>query len=59
MITTIKDDLIIRLVNAVKRKCPRVARARIRDLAKYCKEHEGIEESATIKYYTQRFIKEQ
>lgn len=53
---TIEQCLFERLINAVKNKCTRTARARIRDIANYREQTKGISQIITKHELTQKYL---
>ena len=52
----IEQGLFERLINAIKNKCTRTARARIRDIACYREQKNGIDKTITKHELTQKYL---
>lgn len=52
----IEQGLFERLINAVKNKCTRTARARIRDIANYREQTRGVSNITTKHELTQKYL---
>ncbi len=52
----IEQGLFERLINAVRNKCTRTARARIRDIANYRKQTKGISQIITRHELAQKYL---
>ena len=52
----IEQGLFERLINAVKNKCTRTARARIRDIANYREQTKGISQIITKHELAQKYL---
>lgn len=52
----IEQDLFERLINAVRNKCTRTARARIHDIANYREQTKGISQIITKHELAQKYL---